>query len=168
MARLVSNIGSEHRKQTANTRKAVLYREMATAITAGDQEAIAAMPTSVPRGKPPAWYVARAERAEQISTTAKDMVDLLQDMEHRNRLEAQTAEEVWVALVGDQASEMPWRSRGKLGALDFWVEHILEDLPYQRPKLSLEQRRGCQQFIRAKMEDLIKAFEGGAQDAGES
>jgi hypothetical protein len=60
MARLVSNIGAEQRKQTSNARKAVLFREMAAALTMGATNLITGFPKYVLRGYPPEWYLERA------------------------------------------------------------------------------------------------------------
>jgi hypothetical protein len=157
MAKLVSDIGIEHRKHTANARKAVVYRQMAAAIVAQDDAAITALPKSVPRGHPPDWYLSRAETAEQASTAARDMANLLSDMETRNRLEAMTAEQVWESLVGGQR----WvGDHGMLATIGSFVDMLGERLPYLWQKLDTDQRQLCQQFIRRKMEDLIAAFDG--------
>lgn len=63
MARLVSDIGAEHRKQTSHARKAVLYREMAAAITMGAANRIAGFPKYIPRGHTPAR--SRLSRAQK-------------------------------------------------------------------------------------------------------
>ena len=158
MAQLVSDSGAAHRKQTANARKAVLYREMAAAITRGATDRIAALPKSVPRGHPPEWYLERAEKAEQLSATAEELVHLLADMEHRNHLERLTPEQAWARLVG--AHRWPG-DHGLLGTLDCWIDHLGEQLPYILAKLSPEQRQWCQHVIRARMADLMAAFDGG-------
>jgi hypothetical protein len=159
MARLVSNIGTEQRRQTANARKAFLYREMAAAITMGATNLIAGFPKYVPRGHPPEWYLARAEKAEQVSKTAGDMASLLVDMEKRNRLEAMTPEDVWDDLVaGHTYPGMEYRHDGWVDFLAFLIHEKVEDLPYLVPKLSREQCEFCQGRIRAIMEDLLGAF----------
>jgi hypothetical protein len=164
MARLVSNIGAEQRKQTANARKAVLYRDMAAALTMGAPNLIASFPKYVPRGHTPAWYLKRAEKSEQASAAAGELADLLTDMEKRNSLERITPAEIWRVLTGDERfPDSPGLAKGLLDTLAFWVDYIGEDLPYFVPKLSTEQRQWCQQFIRAKMEDLIEAFDSSGR-----
>jgi hypothetical protein len=158
MAQLVSDSGAEPRQQTANARKAVLDREIAAAITMQATDRIAGVPKSVPRGHPPEWYLERAEKAEQVSATAEEPVHLLADMEHRNQMEGLTPEKAWAGLVGGHR----WPGdHGLLGTLDCWIDHIGARLPYMMAKRSTEQRQWCQHVIRAKMEDLIAAFDGG-------
>jgi hypothetical protein len=85
-------------------------------------------------------------------------------MEKRNSLERITPEEVWRVLTGDERfPDSSGLAKGLLDTLAFWVDYIGEDLPYFVPKLSTEQRQWCQQFIRAKMEDLIEAFDGSGR-----
>jgi hypothetical protein len=159
MARLVSDIGVEQRKHTANARKAKVYRQMAAAIVSQDEATIAALPKYIPRGHPPEWYLVRAETAEQISTAAGDMASLLSDMERRNRLDAMTPAAVWDDLVqGYGYPGMTYRHDGWLDFLAFFVHQKREDLPYLVPKLSREQREYCQGHIRALLDDLIEAF----------
>jgi hypothetical protein len=164
MARLVSDIGVEQRKQTSHARKAYLYREMAAAITMGATNLIAGFPKYIPRGHTAEWYLDRAERAEQVSTSAGEMADLLFDMEQRNRLEAMTPHAVWRRLTGDerlQGEEFPpGIGRGILDTLAYWIDSIGRDLPYTAEKLTTEQRQWCQRFIRTHMEALIEAFDG--------
>jgi hypothetical protein len=164
MARLVSDIGVEQRKHTSLRTKAKHYRRMAAAMAAHDARTIASFPKYIPRGHPPDWYLTRAEQYEQESATAEEMASLLYDMEHRNRLEASTPQDVWRHLAGDERavgeSFHPALGKGVLDTLAFWVDYIGKDLPYTVAKLSTKQRQWCQQFIRAKMEDLIEAFDG--------
>jgi hypothetical protein len=171
MARLVSNIGKEQRKQTANARKALLYRQMAEAIRDHDDGMIAGFPKYVPRGKPIVWYLERAEQAEQVSATAGEMASLLVDMKHRNRLAQMTPQEAWDDLVGscglhgdeinsDLEDILPWSRRGRLQTLTFFIDQVVEDLPYLAPKLTTAQRHEAREFLRAKMEDLLEAFDG--------
>ena len=157
MAKLVSEIGVEQRKHTAHARKAVVYRQMAAAIVAQDDAAIAALPKYVPRGHPPEWYLSRAEAAEQVSTAARDMASLLRDMKYRNHLDAMTADEAWMSIAGGHR----WAGdHGRLATIGSWVDMLGERLPYLWQKLDPDQRQQCQQFIRDKMEDLIAAFDG--------
>jgi hypothetical protein len=159
MARLISDIGIELRKHTANARKAKVYRQMAAAIMMEDETTIAALPKYVPRGHAPAWYLERADKAEQVSHTAGDMADLLHNMEQRNRWEAMTPEEVWADLVeGRGFPGMAWRHEGWIEFLGFLIHEKLEQLPYLVPKLSPEQREYCRGRIRAMLGDLIEAF----------
>jgi hypothetical protein len=173
MARLVSNIGKEQRKSTANARKALLYRQMAEAILANDQGTIAAFPKYVPRGKAPAWYLARAEQAEQASATAGEMASLLVDMEHRTYLDGLSPVQAWIKLVGihglrgDEQNSDPddpfptfFQHQGQLQHIAFIIDILVEDLPYLAPKLSTAQRHEAREFLRAKMEDLLEAFDG--------
>src|SRR5215475_11737069 len=100
MARLLSQIGMEQRKHTSLRTKARHYRRMAAALMLQDEGTIATFPQYVPRGHPPDWYVARAERFERESETAGEMAHLLRDMEHRNHLDALTPGDAWAKLVG--------------------------------------------------------------------
>jgi hypothetical protein len=161
MARLMSEIGIEQRKHTAYARKAFLYREMAAAITMGATHLIPGFPKSVPRGHPAVWYLDRAEKAEQVSGTAREMAVLLRDMEHRNALDRMSHEDVWRMLMGDeQDAEDPGLMKGWLPTIADLAEMLAEELPSLVPKLSIEQRLWCQHFIRTKMETLIDAFDG--------
>jgi hypothetical protein len=123
-----------------------------------------ASPNTSLGGTPPDWYLTRAEQYEQASATAEERASLLYDMEHRNRLEASTPQDVWRHLAGDKRgvgeSFHLALSQGVLDTLAFWVDYVGKDLPYTVAKLSTKQRQWCQQFIRAKMEDLIEAFDG--------
>jgi hypothetical protein len=158
MANLVTDSGTERRKHTAPARKAVVYRQMAAAIVAEDDHTIAALPTYIPGGHPPEWYLSRAETAEQISATAQDRARLLADMEARNRLDAMTAEEAWRSLIGHHR----WPGdHGQLATISFFVDQLGERLPSLWQKLTPEQRQWCQQFIRRKMEDLLGAYDSG-------
>jgi hypothetical protein len=58
----VSDIGEQQIKHTRLRTRATHYRAMAAAIQAGDEQAIAAFPKYIPRGKPVSWYLERAER----------------------------------------------------------------------------------------------------------
>jgi hypothetical protein len=81
----------------------------------------------------------------------------LSDMESRNRLDAMTADEAWMAIAGGHR----WPGdHGTLGAVGSFVDMLGERLQYLWQKLEPEQRQFCQQFIRRKMEDLIAAFDG--------
>jgi hypothetical protein len=169
MARLVSNIGKEQRKSTANARKALLYRQMAEAILANDQGTIAAFPKYVPRGKAPVWYLARAEQAEQALATAAEIASLLVDLEQRNYLDAMTPEQAWRRLVGtrglqgdeDHGQSLPGMDdHGLVQTATHFLDILAEELPYHAPKLSTAQRHEAREFLRAKMEDLPEAFDG--------
>jgi hypothetical protein len=137
---------------------------MAEAIRTRDENTIAAFPKYIPRGHPPEWYLTRARQYEQESATAGAMAELLSDMEHRNRLEAMTPEDVWRRLVGDerfQGEEFhPFLGKGTLDTLAHWVDYIGRDLPYTAAKLTTEQRLYIQGIIRTQMEALIDAFDG--------
>jgi hypothetical protein len=145
VARLVSDIGIEQCKHTSLRRKAMHYRRMAAAIATNDAPTIATFPKYIPRGHPPDWYLARAEQYEQESATAGEMASLVYDMEHRNRLEASTPQDVWRHLAGDERfvgePYHPALSEGTLDTLAFWVDYIGKDLPYTVAKLSTEQRQ---------------------------
>jgi hypothetical protein len=155
----VSDIGEQQIKHAKLRTRAKHYRHMAAAIQAGDEETIAAFPKYIPRGKPVAWYLERAERDQRASEMAGDMASLLVDMEHRNRLEAMTPDEVWQNLVeGKSYPGTDYRHKGWLEFLSFMIDEKVEDLPYMVPKLSREQREYCQGVIRAMLEDLIEAF----------
>jgi len=154
-----SDIGEQQIKHTRLRTRAKHYRNMAAAIQAGDEQTIAAFPRYIPRGKPVSWYLERAERDQQASETAGDMASLLVDMEHRNRLEAMTPDEVWEALVeGHGYPGTDYRHRGWLDTIAFFIDEKVQDLPYLVPKLSRQQREYCQGLIRAMLEDLIEAF----------
>jgi hypothetical protein len=132
---------------------------MAAAIQAGDEQTIAAFPKYIPRGRPVSWYLERAERDRQAAETAGDMASLLVDMEHRNHLEAMTADEVWENLVeGHGYPGTDYRHQGWLEFLAILIDKKVQDLPYLVPKLSRKQREYCQGRIRAMLEDLIEAF----------
>jgi hypothetical protein len=172
MARLVSNIGKEQRKQTANARKALLYRQMTEAILAKNAGTIAAFPKYVPRGRRPAWYLERAEAAEHTSVAAGEMASLLVDMEHRNYVDGLTPLQAWIRLVGvhglrgDEQHGDPddplaqFRRTGQLQHIAQLIDILAEDLPYLVPKLSTAQRHEAREFLQAKMEDLLEAFDG--------
>jgi hypothetical protein len=105
------------------------------------------------------WYLERAERDQQDSEMAGDMASLLEDMEHRNRLDAMTADDVWEALVeGHGYPGMDDRYRGWLDTMALFIEDRVQDLPYVVPKLSRQQREYCQGLIRAMFEELMEAF----------
>jgi hypothetical protein len=159
MMKGVSDIGEQQIKHTRLRTRAKHYRAMAAAIQAGDEETIAAFPKYIPRGKPVSWYLERAERDMQASETAGDMASLLVDMEHRNRLEAMTSDEIWENLMeGHGYPGTDYRHPGWLDFLTFLIDQKVQDLPYMVPKLSREQREYCQRVVRAMFEDLIEAF----------
>jgi hypothetical protein len=154
-----SDTGEQQVKHTRLRTRAKHYRNMAAAIQAGDEQTIAAFPKYIPRGKPVSWYLERAEQDMQASETAGDMASLLVDMEHRNRLEAMTPDEVWEDLVaGRTYPGMAYHHEGWLEFLAILIDQKVQDLPYLVPKLSREQREYCQGRIRAMFEDLIEAF----------
>jgi hypothetical protein len=156
----VSDIGAEQKKHTSLRTRAKHYRAMAAAIQSSDEERIAAFPKYIPRGKPVAWYLERAERDSQASEMAGDMASLLLDMEHRNRLERMTPAEVWEALVeGHSYPGIDYHHRGWLDMMAFFIVEKRQDLSYIVPKLSREQRELCQDLIRAMFEDLMEAFQ---------
>ena len=155
----VSDIGEQQIKHTRLRTRATHYRNMAAAIQAGDEQTIAAFPKYIPRGRPVSWYLGRAERDMQASEMAGEMASLLVDMEHRNRLEAMTPEEVWAALVeGQSFPGTDYQQKGWLEFLAFLIDEKAQDLPYMVSKLSRQQREYCQGLIRAMLEDLIEAF----------
>jgi hypothetical protein len=113
---------TEQRKHTAKARKTLLYRAMAAAIVIQDEAQIAAFPK---------WYLERAEQAQQASEAVRDMAGLLVDMEHRNRLEAMTPEEVVQDLIdGYTYPGMTYRQHGWLAHLAFIIDQKVEELPY--------------------------------------
>jgi hypothetical protein len=89
----VSDIGEQQIKHTRLRTRATHYRAMAAAIQAGDEQAIAAFPKYIPRGKPVSWYLERAERDREASEKAGELADLLSDMEHQNYLDRMTIEQ---------------------------------------------------------------------------
>ena len=159
MAQLQTGIGTEQRKHTALRTKAAHYRRMALALQGGTV-AQDRFPKYVPRGKPAAWYLAKATAFEQASETAGELAHLLHDLEQRTRWEAMTAEEAWERLITGRTSPgMTWRGQGLVEVFAWVLQQHLEEIHALVPKLSRAQREEAQGLIRALMTALLDAFQ---------